>query len=197
MLISVFSCTESHEKVEIKKLRHPNPTEYTFHRPIQSLHDTVIRMFNFTNQFNDIVLKKTFNQQSDDGVTDNIIFHPETADSSVSGSDYFKIANNKNDIFLDHLEDWSSSVYHHKNVPFKYTVKFATKLKAIDKDNTLLSIKPFDAEIYNGSKCCGPCLGNYALAQKVQPTTVEEYTLILFIAEHLGVTGLQPIEIPK
>ncbi|MBS1532799.1 MAG: hypothetical protein JSU01_21025 [Bacteroidetes bacterium] len=195
----VVGCGESPKTVEVKKLSVTNPTSYTFDIPVQKLHDTVTKIFDVNHQLNDPVLKKAFYAKptEPDDIAEIITFRVETPDSAILGKEYFQKPNTKNDIFLNSFDTpWTSLVYHHKDKSFKYSASFVIQLRAVNKTRTLLSIETLNSEIYNGSKCCGPCFGNYALEQKVKPTTIEEYTLILYIAEKLGVKGLKPLQLP-
>jgi hypothetical protein len=193
------NCGESPKKVEFKQLEHPNPTSYTFDIPLHKLHDTLIKIFDLDSQYGNPILGKIFYYKSSESDLDihQVSFDPEVPDSAVFGKEYFQKPNTKNDIFLNQFDHWNSLIYHHKDKPFEYNATFAIQLKELNHDSTLLNIKALDPEIYNGSKCCGPCLGNYALTEKVKPTSIEEYTLILYIAQKLGAKGLQPLQLPK
>lgn len=163
------------------------------------LHDTLRKVFDLDHQFNDPILGKIFYYRlssSDDEVV-KVTFTPETADSAIFGKVYFQKPGTENDIFLNQFDHWDSPIYHHKNKAFVYNTTFAIQLKQIDKANTMLTIKALQPEIYNGTKCCGPCFGNYAIEETVKPTTIEEYTLILYIAKKLGVNNLKPLELPQ
>jgi hypothetical protein len=88
-------------------------------------------------------------------------------------------------------------MYFNKDIPFEFRTEFAIHLKELTRSSTLLTIKALNPQIINGAKCCGMHLGKVALEEKVKPTTVEEYTLILYIAEKLGIKGLAPLQLPK
>jgi hypothetical protein len=57
---------------------------------------------------------------------------------------------------------------------------------------TLLRITPENPVVLFGTRCCGPH-GDYANEIVVDPTTIEEYTLIKYIAEQLNYE-IPPIE---
>jgi hypothetical protein len=199
MLLALqFSCTESPKPVVIKKLAHPNPTSYTFDFPVDKLRDKVINLFSIDPQTNDSILKVVFIDRILKEHPFQINFVAETSDKAAFGTDYYKNVENSDDIFLFSMGSyWYSPLYFRKNnEPFLFFTSFAFKFKAISDQKTLLSVIDINPIISNGTKCCGHS-GYMAIEEKVQPTTVEEYTLILYIAEKLGVRGLAPLRLPK
>jgi hypothetical protein len=191
-----IGCTDRPSRVETKKLIHPNPTSVVFNVSLNKLRDTVIKLFGTSSQINDPVLASVFIDRILKDSSFPVNFSCETADGPVFGKDYFKRAGSSGDLFLFSMGSyWNSPLYFHNNKAFLFSCSFAFRFKAISDKQTLLEVIDVDPEISNGTKCCGP-EGNYAITQKVRPTTIEEYTLILYLAEKLHVTRLKPIQLP-
>ena len=161
------------------------------------LRDSVIRFFDLEHQMNDTILKTVFVDKilKDHGFP--ITFNSEVSEKALFGKSYFNNAGTSNDVFIFSMGNyWYSPLYFHNNEPFLFSTSFAFKFKLISDQKTILTIADVDPKISNGTKCCGHS-GNIAIEQKVPPTTIEEYTLILFIAEKLGVKGLATIQLPN
>ncbi len=179
-------------------------------RPIKSLVGckfgklTVIKLFDISPQYDNPILKTVFIDRILKDHNFPISFSYETADKAVFGRDYFKRKESVNDIFLTSIGSyWYSPIYYHNNEPFLFTSSFALQFRALvdefkdaSKQETMLTVIDVGPEITNGTECCGPH-GNYSRTETVKPTTVEEYTLILYIAQKLGVKDLKPIVLPK
>jgi predicted component of viral defense system (DUF524 family) len=77
-----------------------------------------------------------------------------------------------------------------------YRTAFICKFEKIDNYNTKLTVFAEDPIVVNGTDRLGPH-GYIANVQKVAPTTIEEYSILLYIAEQLGDTTLPPINLPR
>ena len=67
-------------------------------------------------------------------------------------------------------------------------------LTKIDDENTLLKVKPEDLKVIKGVEGF-TAHGFYSKEISVDPTTIEEYSLIYFIAEQLGDKTLRPLNL--
>jgi hypothetical protein len=193
---------EAPKKVQQKILVHPNPTSYTFNLPLNVLRDTIFKMFDISSQWNDPILMRIFYFRfpEDDPKIMQADFSASVYSDPGFGDVYFKEPGTRDDIFLfDMANYWKSPIYHSNGEPFEFTSSYAIQLKAIDKNTTRITIKSIGSEIVNGTLCCNPHSpsGHYSNTQSISPTSVEEYTLILFIAEKLGIKGLPSLELPK
>jgi hypothetical protein len=196
IVLTHFSCTESPHSVEIKKIVQPNPTNYLFNMPSRRLRDTVLKLFSDSAQDDDPTLKSVFTDRILPEHPFQVSFVPETSDNAVFGADYFKNAGTSNDIFLYPMGSyWYSPVYFHNNKPFLFSSSFAFRFKDISSRQTLITVIVVDPGISNGTKCCGPG-GDYAIIQKVKPTSVEEYALLFYIGKKLSIGGFKPIQFP-
>jgi hypothetical protein len=69
------------------------------------------------------------------------------------------------------------------------------KLRSIEKNETELEIFAVQPVVIHGTECCGPH-GRYGKKVHVKATTIEEYCLIVFIAEQPNLS-LPPIKLPE
>jgi hypothetical protein len=194
----IIGCTQSPDRIESQKLLQANPTSYTFKMPVTELRDTVIKMFGIAPQMDNPILKTVFmDATASKEYPIEIVFSPETSQKVVFGQEYFKGKNTDGDIYLTSMGGfWLSPLYFHGGKPFEYITPFVIQFKKITKESTQITIKAIEPKIVNGTECCDTH-GNYSRMELVKPTTVEEYTLLTYIADKLGVKGLKPIVFPK
>jgi hypothetical protein len=190
-------CNKNPAPVYKKKLSHPNSTSLSFNFPENQLRDTILKLFDIEPQMDDQILKSIFMDEIVKKHRFQVNFVSETANNAVFGDKYFKSKGNIGDIFLFPMGSyWASPMYFRNGEPFLFSTSFAIKFKAISQKQTLVVVEDINPEILNGTKCCGP-EGNYSVVQKVAPTTIEEYTLLLYITKKLGIYNLPPVQLPK
>nr|WP_294946299.1 hypothetical protein [uncultured Mucilaginibacter sp.] len=198
-LLLFIGCSKTPATVQVKKLQSPNPTSRLFKMPAKQLHDTLLALFDFGQQYDNPTLKTIFMDAVLEDTTNKMqaTFSTETSAGPVFSEAYFAEPGTKNDIYITTMASyWYSPMYFADDKPLKYTSAFAFKLKELSKDSTLLSVVAINPEIVNGTKCCGPH-GNYSITQKVKPTSVEEYTLIMFVAQKLGIKDMPALKLPR
>jgi len=200
IILMITRCTESPKPVEKRRLVYTNPTTYTFKMPIKQLRDTIVQLFGIAPQLDDKTLMKIFYYkwpETGDAHIMQAMLEPETSDKAAFGTEYFKKPGTNNNIFLTQMGDyWYSTIYFDNNKPFKFTSSYTIEFKQLSNNSTAITVNAFHPQIINGTKCCGPH-GNYSIYQNVQPTTVEEYTIILYIAQKLNIHGLNSLQLPK
>ena len=200
MLLLLSNCTKGPDSIDKKNLLTPNPTSCTFNMPVSKLRDTVVKLFGIDPQMDNKTLMKIFFYrwpETGDSQIHQAMFEPETSDMPAFGSEYFKQKQTKDDVFLTPMADyWASPVYFHKNKPFDFTSSFSIKFKPVTQNTSSITIIAYKPVIFNGTKCCGPH-GKYAILQTIESTTIEEYTLVLYLAEKLGVKNLKPLRLPE
>ncbi|HEX8656028.1 MAG TPA: hypothetical protein VF690_00750 [Hymenobacter sp.] len=192
------SCSESVGKIERKALRHPNATSHIFQLPISCLRDTLISSFDVEKQYGNPVLQSVFYYcpGGDKEHKQLIVFQAETIKHALFGSNYFKKLNTENDIYLhDFGNTWNSPLYQVNGKPLEYRAAFILKLKSVDENRTLLVIDTENPMVINGTVGWGPH-GSVARKEKVQPTTIEEHSLLLYIAGELRDDSVAPLKWP-
>lgn len=145
------------------------------------------------------VAQPVFGRHSIDEHIDGQIL-AECSTNAVFGETIFRDPANTNDIYLHSLDSpfVLSSVYYGKygNLPFE--ASFHLHLTA-NGSNTLASITALNPQVINGTKFgvgpCGPGQGNNYVP--VQPTTIEEYSILRYFGAYLGVTNMPAVILPQ
>jgi hypothetical protein len=74
------------------------------------------------------------------------------------------------------------------------------KLKSIDKEHTKLTVVALKPFVYNNPEAIGIMRCNCGIfplkGTDVEATTIEEYALLLFIANSLGDKTVEPLKMP-
>jgi len=124
-------------------------------------------------------------------------FIAETSKDTIFSKEYFSKPNTKDDIFLATLgEVWLSKYYFSKDHPLQFVSNYIIKLEKVNDSMTKIRVIADQPMVINGTDCCGPH-GQYARFTPVSGTSIEEYTLLEFIASRLGDTTLVPIKLPE
>lgn len=187
------SCSHGVSRVETRALASPNPTSYSFSLPMQQVYTNALDAFSIEHQAADPVFGRLHDLHLEG-------LFSECATNAVFGEAVFRDPANANDIYLHsfHTPIVISSVYHGRygNLPFIAT--FHVHLTGNDT-NTAVTVTAGDTEVVNGTKFgfgpCGPGQGyNY---EPVKPTTVEEYTILRYLGNYLGVTNMPAVIVPK
>jgi len=193
--LNCSGCNDTGGKIERKSLKYPNTTSHVFQLPLNYLKDTLVTLFNFANQYEDPDLRSVFYYypSGDKEHKQLVTFNAETTNDSVFGNDYFKKSNTENDIYLhDFGSVWESPLYQVDGKPLEYRTVFALKLKSVDASRTRLVIEAENPVVINGTAGMGPH-GFIAREEKVEPTTIEEHLLLLYIAKKLSDNSVAPV----
>lgn len=192
IVTTLWSC-ENLQPLEKKELIEKNPTDHIFNLQIETLRRTIIESFNehrwITSKFYDSSvfffefkghrLQTSFNAEMYPG---------------LFGKEYFEKEGTQDDIYLYSYEYWASPIYYAGGQSLNCRTAFILKLKKINEEKTLLTIKADNLKVIKGVDGL-TAHGFVSKDIEVEPTTVEEYSLILFIAEQLGDTTLKPLGI--
>lgn len=186
------------EQIQKKSFPIKNIPEHIFNLSSNKLKDTILSLFNLDNQFENKILGKVFyNLISDGTIVMPLTFQAETYRDTLFSKEYFSKPNTSNDIFLhDFHEVWISKFYYSENHSLEYTANFIVKLEKVSDNSTKVSIIADSPEVINGITGFG-VHGSVARYTTVQPTTIEEYTLLEFIANKLGETTVLPLKLPS
>ena len=198
--LAIYSC-KTKETIEAKNFPIKNIPEHNFNIGINKLRDTITSLFNLENQDENKFLRDIFYYYSEGELSKEnkhlIYFNVETAHDTLFSKDYFLNANTSNDIYIhDFGTPWLSKLYFSNGKQLEYKTAFIIKLSKINNDSTKLSIIAEGPKVLNGISGYGPH-GAIARETIVNPTSIEEYSLLLFISEKLGDTTLIPLKLPN
>ncbi len=102
--------------------------------------------------------------------------------------EYFQ-SSNSNDVYLHAFGDvWDSPVYYANGKPLKFRCEFVFKLDSIADERTKVTVQVLHPRVMNGTVGIGPH-GSIAREVVVKPTTVEEYTLLQYLAMEMRDTS--------
>jgi hypothetical protein len=178
LLLIIFAC----EKVKIveKHLDRRNGTEYIFNTTIDDLYKILTKEQGFMQM---LVITKD---------------HLKIAPPEISNR--FKKNDNKQDLFLWSLNDYCKSriYYNEKGIPFDYWVSFYLHLEKIDEIHTKVIITTIEPKIVIGHEFMPtpPHFVRKSKFMKVEPSTIEEYEILLEIGKLLGEKNMPCLSLP-
>ena len=186
-----ISCSSDIHPIETRPLSQKNPTSYVFPAPLPAARGKMLTAFKDFNLMRDFLSSFSPNNPS-------MSFRMENRDDAVFATHIFANRENHEDLYLHFFGDVidPSPVYFGGGKPLRYRAKFQLHLTALDDNSTQVSIITHDPTVINGSTCCGPH-GKVANDVAVEPTTIEEYKILLFIGRILGVSDMPPLRLPE
>ncbi len=186
-----ISCSTDIHPIESKPLSHKNPTSYVFPAPLPVARGKMLTAFEDFDLMRDFLSSLSPNNPS-------MSFSMESRDDAVFSERIFANRENHDDLYLHFYGDVidPSHVYFGGGKPLRYRAKFQLHLTAVGDNSTQVSVITHDPTVINGAKCCG-LHGYVANDVAVEPTTIEEYKILLFIGRILGVTDMPPLRLPE
>ena len=127
------------------------------------------------------------------------ILSAERATNAVFGKNIFRNPANKNDIYLHtfHSPFEVSPVYHNSRGGLPFIAAFHLHLVASGR-KTMVTVIASNTEVIAGTKFGvgpgGPGPANVYV--NVEPTTIEEYSILRYIGSYIGVTNMPPVRLP-
>ena len=191
--LTTFCGCENLQSLEKKELIEINPTEHIFNVPIDTLRQIIIESFNELKTLDSKFYDSSIFFYEFQEHRHQAIFRAETF-PGLFGQQYFEQEGTRDDIYLYSHEYWISPIYSAGGKQLNCRTAFIVTLKKVNEDNTLLKIKPEDLKVIKGVAGL-TAHGFYSKEIPVNPTTIEEYSLILFIAEQLGDTTLKQLNL--
>ncbi|MES2773768.1 MAG: hypothetical protein V4722_06270 [Bacteroidota bacterium] len=204
-VFSITGATKGTVKVEIKVLASPNGTSHIFHLPPNLLKDTLVALFRFGSQFENPYLERVFRHYGFVNLPQIFLNSKTAKDGAYCYGKFcydFKKPGTENDVIIDGGRPWDSPVYHEYGTPLPYYTPFVLKLKSIDKEHTQVTIETVDPQVFISkwywTQCwdCG-IWGIDSRSTPVQSTTIEEHTLLLYIADKLGDKTVEALQMPE
>jgi hypothetical protein len=109
-------------------------------------------------------------------------------------------AGNENDFYFFNADSPvdASPVYFKDGQPLIYFADFHIHVSAISAERTRVQIFTHDSLLNTGmSGGWSPARGSTFLYVSVDPTTIEEYQILLRIGKQMGLTNMPPLILPK
>lgn len=189
------SCSPSASRIQTRPLSIPNPTTYSFPLPLEEIRTRALQAFSIEHQIDEPIFGRTVSTTHLESV-----LSAECSTNAVFGEAIFREPANAHDIYLHsfHSPFVISSIYHGRDGGLPFIATFHLHLTT-SGSNTIVTVAASDAEVVNGTKFgIGPGgpgqRWNYA---RVNPTTVEEYSILLYLGRYLSVTNMPAITLPK
>ena len=190
------------EPIEEKSFPVRNIPEHIFNIPLSQIKDSIVSFFNIETQYKNKFLELIFyDYMSENDSSENNkhfeFFNAETEEDALFGKSYFSNSNTSNDIYIHNFGFcWFSKFYFSKGKPLKYRTAFIIKLSNVDRKHTKVSIVAENPIVINGIDGFG-FHGPRGRETSVQSSSIEEYSILLFIADKLGENKLVPLKLPQ
>jgi hypothetical protein len=178
--------------------RAANPTSYSFPLPPDEVYAKALHAFSREHQYKEPIFGKSTERSKDDVRLESVL-SVDCSTNVLSGNPRFKDPANAHDIFLSasHTPFTLSSVYCGRDGGLPFIAVFRLHMVGAGS-NTVVTVMTSEAEVINGTKFgigpCGPGQGWNCV--KVNPTTVEEYSILRYLGRYLGVTNMPDVILP-
>jgi hypothetical protein len=194
MVLTVASlATSCGPHIRTKTLPHPNPSSRSFPLSVPEVRAAAMKVFSLDHQVADPI----FGHQSIQFCSALFL---ETATNTVFGEAVFRNPANSEDLYLHSLSEpiVPSTVYVAKGSGLPFVASFHLHLEGVASNETVVTVKALDTQVIAGKHfgfgSCGPGFANSY--QSVQPTTVEEYTVLRYLGNYLRATNLPAVVYP-
>jgi hypothetical protein len=188
------SCSRGVSRIQTRSLPAPNPTTYSFPKPLEEVHASALQAFSIQHQIEEPIFGRSAGM-----VHLEPILSAECSTNAVFGKIVFDDPANAHDIYLHsfHTPIVTSSVYRGSDGGLPFIATFHVHLTSSGSD-TVATITASDTEVVNGTKFgvgpCGPGQGWNCVS--VKPTTVEEYSILCYLGRYLGITNMPAVVLP-
>ncbi|MGH7979530.1 MAG: hypothetical protein ACREE6_09150 [Limisphaerales bacterium] len=189
-------------------LLHPNPTNYEFDAPVNSVTNAISKAFDIWHEKQ---IKK-YQGRVWSGKGDAKAKHLLTLTLQSSGS-VFLLWKGDVDVLAKNLltkpgneidayinDDVSpvgeSQVYFKDGQPLIYYADLHIHLTPLNAKKTRVEIFTYDSSVVTGVDESWSPHGPALISVNVEPTTIEQYQILLAIGQQLGVTNMPPLETP-
>jgi hypothetical protein len=177
LLVSLLPCCEY--SVASKKLKSKNPTVYVFNATIPKVRECLKGKGHF--KLRDKLFHVAFKE-----------------DDSPFARPIFDSEQNKHDAFLYNFHEpiGPSEVYFKGNEPLLYFAHFHIHLERVGPEQTKVEAISVGSKVIHGRKFSIHALGMINDYMDVEPTTIDEYRILLKIGSCVGQEGMPKIIVP-
>ena len=193
VLLAVIVLCTSCSRMQTRNLASPNPTSYSFPFSSQHVHDAAMVAFSSDYQWKHPI----FGRQPS-GFRSPLWI--ESVTNAIVSKTIFDDPLNAQDVYLHcgHDPVVRSAVYVGKDGNLPFIADFHLHLQTADSSGTIVSVAALNVEVINGEHfglgSCGPGMANTYVP--VKPTTVEEYTILRYLGNYLGVSNMPAVNVP-
>jgi hypothetical protein len=180
--------------LSVHRLSTPNPTSYRFKVPLAEAKKKISEGFHPRTQLKSPLYRSLGFREAGSN-NPYLMFTVETAGTALFCKKIFEQHGNTIDFCLHTygtaIKSWS---YFALGESLPYLAKFGVSVVTEDQ-HTLISITTINPNVlkgFGGMSLHGP----YEKKVPVEPTTIEEYSLLLYIGNLLGVTDMPPRRLP-
>ena len=204
LVLFAFLLTLLYSSCRVRK--HPfsgvsNPTEYTYHMPLEELRTLIIN--DFENQTNPDIEEISCRKMEVSTITKYL---NGLTEDTISNPWYPKEKKSVHDLILIFPISTKattlgySDVYYKKNMPLLYNVyAFHLNFEEIDAKKTKMRVHVLHPEVATGKEIWGmiilPSHAGYRW-KSVEPTTIEEYKILLRIGKLAGEKNMPQLKRP-
>jgi hypothetical protein len=190
LLVLLSSCTRDIHPIAKKTLEHKNPTTYVFNHSVPELKERIVAAFQIEKQSAGSFCV-FFRCEAP------FLISVETKEHATFAGHLFDNRENADDVYLHSYGEpfGLSAVYFANGKPLRYRAAFHLHLAAVNERSTKVTVLTQNSTVINGAKCCSPH-GYYSNDVPVEPTTIEEYKILLYIGQVLGVRDMPPLHTP-
>lgn len=182
--------------IQVKSLSQPNPTSYVFPVPLPKLREQILyglrhgweRRAKFFGDLGFVIIQRR-------DTIEPVYLSFETSEYPVFGKEVFKDPHNSNDLYLSCNSVISSRTYFALDDPLPYEVAFHIHFVPVGNDSTKVTVMAINPGVLKGVAGWGPH-GLYSMQISVEPTTIEEYTILLYIGFLLEEDSMPPLRLP-
>jgi hypothetical protein len=206
--LAVTGCGRQHVTLQVRVLSSPNPTNYEFDAPIEKVRDAVKAAFGKWDD-EEIRLRRSRTWQGNGDADDKrlltiLLQLPPGSllwkgDGDALSKQLLTKPGNEYDAYFCGGDSpfGESAVYFNDGVALPYFADFHIHLRAINQRRTRVEITTYDSSVNTGVNAgWSPARGHVSLYVTVDPTTVEEYQILLMIGQQLGTMNMPVVVTP-
>jgi hypothetical protein len=128
-------------------------------------------------------------------------FSVELSGAGGAFSSVFTNGDDGNDIYLHNFTSpfTLSPLYRGRNGGLPFVASFYLHLVAAGSSSTVVTVTALDTQVINGEHYgVGPCGPGYGWRyESVKPTTIEEYRILRYLGEYVGLSNMPPVVLPR
>lgn len=191
VLLACGGCVYNAVRMETRKLPERNPTVYQFELPLEELRTRLMSGLTRSNQYANPVFGRPEWRWSE------AIFHVE-AGKVETWPTILLLPQNARDLYL-HASDplWESPIYRGPREGLPFLAAFHVHFAANGPTLTSVSVTALETTVINGEMTGMPGHGRARRTVAVEPTSIEEYVILRYFGNILGVGSMPKLILPE